>query len=325
MAWTPYLTELSEILADLYEPEDEARRVLRVAGLRTANFRFSGDARTMWHNILYRANNNEEVPLIVDIARREHPNQGRLAQIGPDLVQGPDIANTIWRGDSNVTEQLEKIIGKQSTLLPITFLEIGLDKARSVVRVERGDGSSGSGFLTDTNLLITNNHVIANPKEARNTTVQFNYQKTAKGLFQPIAEFQLDPDSGFATSIEHDWTAVRFRGDPCKEWGSIPLQKMNPQKQDRVIIIQHPGGGTKQIALYHNLVVYVGNHRIQYLTDTTPGSSGSPVFDSDWNLVALHHSGGWITEPGSKKEYYRNEGIHINTVIDGLTAEKLTS
>jgi hypothetical protein len=34
-----------------------------------------------------------------------------------------------------------------------------------------------------------------------------------------------------------------------------------------------------------------------------PGSSGAPVFDSDLRVVALHHSGGWLTEPGSKRVF----------------------
>jgi V8-like Glu-specific endopeptidase len=66
----------------------------------------------------------------------------------------------------------------------------------------------------------------------------------------------------------------------------------------------------------------VGDRRIHYLTDTLPGSSGSPVFDQRWRVVALHHSGGWLREPGSesKRAYLRNEGILIDAVIDGLRA-----
>jgi V8-like Glu-specific endopeptidase len=85
-----------------------------------------------------------------------------------------------------------------------------------------------------------------------------------------------------------------------------------------VNIIQHPGGGPKQIGLYHNTVAYVGEGRVQYLTDTLPGSSGAPVFDGSWNVVALHHSGGMLREPGTKNVVYRNEGIAVNTVIDDL-------
>jgi V8-like Glu-specific endopeptidase len=91
------------------------------------------------------------------------------------------------------------------------------------------------------------------------------------------------------------------------------------RKDDFVNIIQHADGLPKQIALYHNVVTYVNGNRVQYLTDTLPGSSGSPVFDSRWRVVAVHHSGGWLTEPNSKHRYYRNEGININAVIQGLT------
>jgi V8-like Glu-specific endopeptidase len=61
---------------------------------------------------------------------------------------------------------------------------------------------------------------------------------------------------------------------------------------------------------------------LQYLTDTLPGSSGSPVFDRDWNVVALHHSGGWLAEPGSsdKTTDYRNEGILIDVIMAGIQA-----
>ncbi len=98
----------------------------------------------------------------------------------------------------------------------------------------------------------------------------------------------------------------------------LNLEEVNIAAKDRVNIIQHPGGDHKQIALYHNIIAYTDNKRIQYLTDTMPGSSGSPVFDSQWRVVALHHSGGWIVEPGTKRQVYRNEGININCIIEGF-------
>jgi V8-like Glu-specific endopeptidase len=30
---------------------------------------------------------------------------------------------------------------------------------------------------------------------------------------------------------------------------------------------------------------------VRYAVNTEPGTSGSPVFDKDWRLVALHHLG----------------------------------
>ena len=91
-----------------------------------------------------------------------------------------------------------------------------------------------------------------------------------------------------------------------------------------VNIIQHPGDGEKKLSYLANEVVYFGENRVQYLTDTEPGSSGSPVFDMQWRLIALHHSGGHLPEPGSPSgyTYLRNEGIAIDAVVRGLTAAR---
>jgi V8-like Glu-specific endopeptidase len=50
---------------------------------------------------------------------------------------------------------------------------------------------------------------------------------------------------------------------------------------------------------------------LRYTTNTQPGSSGSPVFDFEWNLVALHHLG----DPAFDKltaEF--NQGIPANAI-----------
>jgi V8-like Glu-specific endopeptidase len=222
-------------------------------------------------------------------------------------------------------------MGERSTLLPISFLEVGLQRARSVARVKRDDGTLGSGFLTANNIFVTNHHVIGSAGDANTAVAQFNYQQTETGLDLEPAEFRFDPDSGFATSPmnEDDWTLVRVRGDANVVWGAIPMRAVDVKLTEWVNIIQHPGGGSKQIALYHNVVTYVDKKRVQYLTDTLPGSSGSPVFDSEWRVVALHHSGGWITEPkarnwlGRKRRVFRNEGVNINRVIEALEASGL--
>jgi V8-like Glu-specific endopeptidase len=141
-----------------------------------------------------------------------------------------------------------------------------------------------------------------------------------EGLALKMTEFDFDPDNGFATSPKeaHDWTAIKLKGDANSYWGALKMKPNTIEKNNRVSIIQHPNGLHKQIAIHHNFVRYVDDQIVQYLTDTLPGSSGSPVFDDYWNLIALHHSGGNIREPGTKRIAFRNEGIHINQVIEGL-------
>lgn len=61
---------------------------------------------------------------------------------------------------------------------------------------------------------------------------------------------------------------------------------------DPVFIIQHPKGRRKQIVMDDNEVIAYGllKDYLRYRADTDYGSSGSPVFNAQWQLVALHHA-----------------------------------
>src|SRR5207248_1603539 len=72
----------------------------------------------------------------------------------------------------------------------------------------------------------------------------------------------------------------------------LSLEPNSIQPDEFVNIIQHPNGGSMEVSLRFNQVVALEDKRIHYLADTEEGSSGSPVFDDSWRLVALHHSGG---------------------------------
>ena len=328
MPWNQTLTNLRDLLADLYFTVQDSRVVVEQAGLKPKYIAFDNRAITNWQNILRDAAARGKVQAIVAVARQDFPENDWLAfaQDGQlPAVKGPDIGTDLaWEGPGEGS-QLEKIIGHHSTLLPVSFLEMGFKRAKSVARVVLANGDTGSGFLTKANLLITNNHVLTSAEAARTATVQFNFQRTATGRDAAVKEFQLNPDELFVTSAkaENDWTAVRVQGNPNARWGALTLQPAKVSVGDRVSIIQHPGGGPKQIAIHRNTVAYAGDTRIQYLTDTLPGSSGSPVFDQQWRVVALHDSGGWLREPGTKQRFYRNEGIHVNAVIEGLRERAL--
>jgi V8-like Glu-specific endopeptidase len=326
MAWNQTLTNLRDLLADLYFTVQDSRRVVEEAGLKPSYIAFDNRAIVNWQNILRDAQRRGKVGAIVAVAHKDYPEHPwlALARSGEiPAIRGADLQTQVeWQGLGE-PDALEKIMAFSSTLLPIRFLEVGLARARSVARVVLADQTSGSGFLTTDDLLITNHHVFSSPEEARSAIVQFNYQQTAAGLDAPVETFRPEPEIAFASSRENDWTAVHVQGRPGERWGAIELASADPKVEDRVSIVQHPGGGHKQIALHHNTIVFAGETRIQYLTDTMPGSSGSPVFDQEWRVVAVHHSGGFVREPGTRKVYYRNEGIHVNALIGGLVSAGL--
>jgi len=70
--------------------------------------------------------------------------------------------------------------------------------------------------------------------------------------------------------------------------------------------------------MQNNFVEYADTQVVQYTTSTEPGSSGSPVFNDDFEVVAIHHSGGMLAEPGSGRRYLRNAGSAMIAVLQAV-------
>ncbi|MCK4472915.1 MAG: trypsin-like peptidase domain-containing protein, partial [Anaerolineae bacterium] len=98
-------------------------------------------------------------------------------------------------------------------------------------------------------------------------------------------------------------------------WGHALLNpNADPVPGEHVIIIQHPNGGLKQIVLTANQVVSLWEHRLHYTTDTMPGSSGSPVFNDSWQVIAIHHAGGELQTNAKGDKRFVNEGILMSAI-----------
>lgn len=228
-----------------------------------------------------------------------------------------------WRGRETTTDVLEKIIG-ENTLRPISFLQQGLRVARSVAYIgvrTTQERWSGTGFLVSEDLLLTNNHVLHSSNLLSDTIFRFNYEENFQGEAQQIEEYRAKTNGAFHTNQALDYTLVQLEGEPGKKWGWLPPLSKGISGGSRVNIIQHPLGQPKQISLQNNFVQYVGNNVVQYITSTLQGSSGSPVFNDAWQVVALHHAGGNIPEPTTQQRYFRNEGILIESILADLPLE----
>jgi V8-like Glu-specific endopeptidase len=77
------------------------------------------------------------------------------------------------------------------------------------------------------------------------------------------------------------------------------------------------------VVLRNNVIHQVTPSTIQYFTDTEGGSSGSPVCDDQWRVMALHRA--WkrvvsVTFQG-KKTAYVNEGTPLPAIVADLGAK----
>lgn len=73
--WTDRLTQLNDLLAELYPDRDAARQVVRKAGLPPGSIRFHPAAGTNWFNILEEAQRRNRVDAVIKIARAEFPER----------------------------------------------------------------------------------------------------------------------------------------------------------------------------------------------------------------------------------------------------------
>lgn len=227
------------------------------------------------------------------------------------------LRGVTWRGHESPTAVQEKIIG-ENTLRDVRLLELALDAARAVVRIVTAE-SLGSGFLVGPGLIMTNHHVISSQLAAQPCAFQFHYQLDRQMRPMPVQVARARPDGHFYTNPDLDVTVVELLDVPT-DVAPLTLARRLVRRDERVNIIQHPGGHYKKISMQNNFVVYADGRVLQYLTSTEPGSSGSPVFDNDFLVVGIHHSGGMLLEPGSNQTYLRNAGSSMIAVLDDLQA-----
>lgn len=255
------------------------------------------------------------------------------------------------RTDLVETVGLERVLGRPD-FLGIAFVELALAVARFVGRVHIRSSRTrtagfGTGFMVSPRLLMTNNHVLSSPDLAAFSEIEFDYQQDRAGRLLPVQTYGLDPQTFFLTNPALDYTLVAVRdrsaaGIELKRYGWLRLigEQGKALLGDPLNIIQHPRGEPKQIVLRSNELVDLFDHFAHYVTDTEPGSSGSPVMNDQWEVVALHHqavpkveNGQLIAKDGSvwngvdpdDLQWVANEGIRVSSLVEHIKSQALGS
>ncbi|WP_342753826.1 DNA/RNA non-specific endonuclease [Pantoea sp. MBD-2R] len=214
------------------------------------------------------------------------------------------------------------IVGDTNDLLPVSFLQQGITSARAVALIREDGVPKGSGFLTHGNLFITNHHLLPEPPAQGVITVQFGYRQSETGEIIDGRLYTVDADRFWLTSPteEYDCTLIAL-GEAVNGSGEAPLPLPLNDRNDKhalginLNLIHHPGGAPQQITLRNNALLARHEQFLHYEADSEGGSSGAPVFNDGWQLVALHHGG---VEDNGK---WVNEGIRLSALTDWLKGE----
>jgi hypothetical protein len=214
----------------------------------------------------------------------------------------------------------------------------------------------GTGFLVGPGAVLTNYHVIEEfdkgLKDPASIVLRFDYKRTADGSTinagtefrleptgwlidsRPYSSADMGPDTAVPAAEELDYGLLRVAGEPDKqpvnpskaepgclarEFIRVPKTAVDLPTDGPLLIVQHPKGDPLRVGLETKSILTVNSNRtrVRYRTNTEGGSSGSPCFDIDWNLVALHHCGDPTDNPVGLARW--NQGIPIDTLMSLIT------
>jgi S1-C subfamily serine protease len=241
-----------------------------------------------------------------------------------------NAAEVIADAATGTEAAFEKVLGSAG-LVTHTWYRRGLLASRAVARIEHASGRAvGTGFLIDAAaltdragsaaLLVTNSHVVAPAPEADDTLTPdaarivfqvLTEEGSSPGVFRPRRIlWSSRPHALDTTVLELDGPAIGV--DPAR---STPARPRRDGKQ-RVYVIGHPSGRELSYSIDDNVLLDYDDRVMHYRAPTEHGSSGSPVFNRDWDVVAVHHAGRMdMPRLGGKAGTYpANEGIWIEAI-----------
>jgi endonuclease G, mitochondrial len=243
---------------------------------------------------------------------------------------------------------LREVINKeaivhQDDMVDFWFLSAGALAGASVAKllVPRYEGGAaifqngtprrynGTGWLITNQLVVTNHHVV-NARgqdepaasdadlllQGANTVVQFDYDSADEpGDNAEAGKLEAwNPTLDFAilrlkTAVERKPLRIQQQSVVFSDGMYLPLN-----------IIQHPSGFYKRVAFRNNLLTSADDTTIRYFTDTLTGSSGSPVFDDAWRVIALHRGAQPVQGVSFQGRGVAvvNVGTQINAILDYL-------
>jgi V8-like Glu-specific endopeptidase len=214
---------------------------------------------------------------------------------------GPDIE---WLGPTD-NIQLESYLQPEPEFWDAIFFKRAVENLASVCKIEiPSQRTRGTGVLIANRLVLTNYHVLESNNHtdiktnALDAILHFGYFSSDSGNESEGQVFKLDrqqPILNFSPTEKLDYVLLQVEESIVQAMGIQPARwnaNNLPQPRQGINLVQHPKGDTMKVSISRDGITEVSQERglIQYVSKTEPGSSGSPCFDENWNLVALHHA-----------------------------------
>ena len=245
----------------------------------------------------------------------------------------PALKQAVERGDLG---GLEKNFLGESTFSVANVRDM-LATCSSIACVTNRSGARlGTGFLVDGawlglsgegTVFMTNAHVLsatvpkAIPPSDAFVTFEVESELVGEPVFYSVDRvlFESAPGRLGASSDDTlDVTIVKLKREtnPVSRFAALRTASALPLIQDKskAYVVGHPLGSGLQISLNDSKLLDIDDagRLLHYRTPSDPGSSGSPVFNTDWEVIGLHHGGsGKTPRLHGSGEYEANEAVSL--------------
>lgn len=326
----PIARDLHQRLVDTFYDPEEVRNLVRAAkkpDASTIDFRKS--IRMVWVETLDRGTQQGGLGTllryIVDSTSAAEDLKTFVAQLLAD--KKPAAAPSVGARDAPAVHPVREALLFEMDLTeavgdvqPLVDAVGRVMKWRSsvchlLVLAKNGMEYNGTGTLLVGGRVLTNHHLaFPDGNRAVTITVAFDYEKNATrqtiaGDVATIRDGAPDDWATFALTVEAPATATPL---------DLAANQAVAQQGERAFILQHPGGREKRLAFVRNRISEVSQRTIHYITDTEPGSSGSPVFNAQAQLIAIHRAGGDPQKFVGVAPVKHNEGVRIDAVAAAI-------
>jgi hypothetical protein len=233
---------------------------------------------------------------------READEKRKVALAG-SIVERPPVPETT----------LERIFTKES-YVNLDWYRRGVDIAKAVGRLSIAGKAVATCFLLSPRHVLTPSHVFSlSGAIDADKLVVFERAGAGPGEVRRAKSLAWNSDSAELDVAILDLDAPVTDISPLSLRGSRQTQF---NMGDRVVVVGYPYGGALSFSLSESVIVGADEHSLRYSTPTAPGSSGSPVFGANWDLLAMHHASRSVQ--GLQGSEWVSEGIRASAILAAL-------
>lgn len=316
----PQIVELKDVLAEALTLT-EMDQVTLTLGRDRERITLAGNKDAIFRDVVIYYNNRHQIDKLLNVARSTNPTN-------PDLYlfeQGQGRAAQWPEGVEDVAGIEALIRPHLPSFNAHDWLMSAAAAENCVCLVGDGNGALGTGFLVGPAAVMTNYHVVRKfiDKKADPVELTFTFDFAFKGAdgvvygpalpewlidYSPLDDNDLIQLAGpvDVAADRLDYAVVRLAGRPGEApvggvkvttasdrprgWLAIPNKPYNFALRKALLLFHHADGQPLRLSIDTDSFVAANEPRtrIYHRSSTDGGSSGSPCFDMEWNLVALH-------------------------------------